>query len=217
MKLGQAAPTFPICATANTDGVAFRNNRTGWRFRITIDAENARLAGARQTTSVHIHIDSMKRFPLVAVIMLCFSKPFMPIRRSPRSNRRLNRRGFITERSLEKLTTEQRPRSHAFKSVAALEVTGELNEETLQALGLDAAQPVPTATSERSSPARTMASAARAGSRIPKAVEFSQSTQPEEQPLEANVEQIRDFAGFVVVGIDENVEAGFNFTRSGLL
>ncbi len=95
-----------------------------------------------------------------------------------------------------------------------LEVTGELNEETLQALGLDAAQPVPTATSERSSPRPEPWRALREQDReFLKQLNSPQPTQPEEQPLEADLlEQIRDFiAGFVVAGIDENVEAELQF------
>jgi peptidoglycan hydrolase-like protein with peptidoglycan-binding domain len=101
-----------------------------------------------------------------------------------------------------------------FQARRGLEVTGELNEETLQALGLDGAPPVSTATAEGSSARPEPWRALREQDReFLKELNSAQPTQTEEQTSQADLsEQIRDFiAGFVVVGIDENVEAELQF------
>jgi hypothetical protein len=101
-----------------------------------------------------------------------------------------------------------------FQARRGLEVTGELNAETLQALGLDAAPPVPPATSERSSARPEPWRALREqDEEFLKQLNSAESTQPDASASETDfLEQIRDFiAGFVVVGIDENVEAELQF------
>lgn len=101
-----------------------------------------------------------------------------------------------------------------FQARRGLEVTGELNAETLQALGLDAAAPVPPATSGRSSTRPEPWRALREQDKeFLEQLNAAQPTQADEQTSQADLlEQIRDFiAGFVVVGIDENVEAELQF------
>jgi peptidoglycan hydrolase-like protein with peptidoglycan-binding domain len=101
-----------------------------------------------------------------------------------------------------------------FQARRGLEVTGELNEETLQALGLDAGAPLPTATSERPSARPEPWRALREQDKeFLEQLNSGQPTQADRPALEADLlEQVRDFiAGFVVVGIDENVEAELQF------
>ena len=101
-----------------------------------------------------------------------------------------------------------------FQARRGLEVTGELNEETLQALGLDASPPAPAATSERASPRPEPWRALREQDReFLKQLDSGDPSQAAGPASEGNLlEQIRDFiAGFVVVGIDENVEAELQF------
>jgi Putative peptidoglycan binding domain len=101
-----------------------------------------------------------------------------------------------------------------FQARRGLEVTGELNEETLQALGLDGAPPASAATAEGSSARPEPWRALREQDKeFLKELNSAQSTEPDEQTSQADLsEQIRDFiAGFVVVGIDENVEAELQF------
>jgi peptidoglycan hydrolase-like protein with peptidoglycan-binding domain len=100
-----------------------------------------------------------------------------------------------------------------FQARRGLEVTGELNEETLQALGL-AAAPVPAATSERSSARPEPWRALREqDKKFLEQLNSAKPTEADSPALEADLlEQVRDFiAGFVVVGIDENVEAELQF------
>ena len=104
-----------------------------------------------------------------------------------------------------------------FQARRGLEVTGELNEETLQALGLDSAPPAPATTSESSAtrpePWRELRQQDKEFLKELNSAQPTQPTQPDGQALQADLlEQIRDFiAGFVVVGIDENVEAELQF------
>ena len=101
-----------------------------------------------------------------------------------------------------------------FQARRGLEVTGELNEETMQALGLDAVPPVPPATSERSSARPEPWRALRdQDNEFLKQLNSAEPTQTDGPASEADLlEQVRDFiAGFVVVGIDENVEAELQF------
>ena len=101
-----------------------------------------------------------------------------------------------------------------FQARRGLEVTGELNEETLRALGLDSAPPVPPAMSERSSARPEPWRALREQDKeFLKELNSAEPTQTDGQVSEADLlERIRDFvAGFVVVGIDENVEAELQF------
>jgi peptidoglycan hydrolase-like protein with peptidoglycan-binding domain len=101
-----------------------------------------------------------------------------------------------------------------FQARRGLEVTGELNAETLQALGLDAAPPVPPTTSERSSARPEPWRALREQDKeFLKQLNSGEPTHADGSASEPDLlEQIRDFiAGFVVVGIDENVEAELQF------
>ena len=101
-----------------------------------------------------------------------------------------------------------------FQARRGLEVTGELNAETLQALGLDAATPVPPATSERSSARPEPWRALREQDKeFLKQLNSGEPTHADGSASEPDLlEQIRDFiAGFVVVGIDDNVEAELQF------
>jgi peptidoglycan hydrolase-like protein with peptidoglycan-binding domain len=101
-----------------------------------------------------------------------------------------------------------------FQARRGLEVTGEVNEETLRALGLNGAPPVSTTTAEGSSVRPEPWRALREQDReFLKELNSAQPTQTDEQTSPGDLsEQIRDFiAGFVVVGIDENVEAELQF------
>ena len=97
-----------------------------------------------------------------------------------------------------------------FQARRGLEVTGELNEETLRALGLEVAPPSPAATTERPEPWRALREQDK---EFLKQLNSAPPTETEGKALDADLlDQIRDFvAGFVVVGIDENVEAELQF------
>ena len=97
-----------------------------------------------------------------------------------------------------------------FQARRGLEVTGELNDETLRALGLDVAPPSPAATTERPEPWRALREQDK---EFLKQLDSAEPTQTEGQALDADLlDQVRDFvAGFVVAGIDENVEAELQF------
>jgi Putative peptidoglycan binding domain len=101
-----------------------------------------------------------------------------------------------------------------FQVRRGLEVTGELNEETLRALGVDPSQadgtgPKPTS-QPRAEPWRTLREQDR---QFLKQLTSGQPTEPAEQvPTADSLDQIRDFiAGFVVVGINPDVEEELKF------
>ena len=87
----------------------------------------------------------MKRFPLVAVIMLCFFETVHADPQIAAVQQALKSQGLYYGEVTGEIDNRTAAAITRLQVRRGLEVTGELNEETLQALGLDAAQPVPTA------------------------------------------------------------------------
>jgi peptidoglycan hydrolase-like protein with peptidoglycan-binding domain len=157
---------------------------------------------------------SMKTFSLLTLLMPCF---FLSANADPQIaavQQALKSHVFYLGDVTGEIDNATAAAITRFQARRGLEVTGELNEQTLQALGLDAAPPVPAATSERSSARPEPWRALREQDKeFLKQLDSARPTQTEGQALDADLlDQIRDFvAGFVVVGIDENVEAELQF------
>jgi hypothetical protein len=101
-----------------------------------------------------------------------------------------------------------------FQVRRGLEVTGELTEETLRALGVNLSQSAREDPDRRAPPKSEPWRALRQQDReFLERLTSEQPTQPGQQVLEtASMDQIRDFvAGFVVVGINPDVEAELQF------
>jgi peptidoglycan hydrolase-like protein with peptidoglycan-binding domain len=100
-----------------------------------------------------------------------------------------------------------------FQVRSGLQVTGELNEETLQGLGLELSQPVGRAEDD-SAPRIEAWRALREKDREFLKQTTSQPTErtPDQISDVSEIDQIRDFvAGFVVAGISSDVEAELQF------
>jgi peptidoglycan hydrolase-like protein with peptidoglycan-binding domain len=160
------------------------------------------------------HIESMKASLLVILISLCF---FDTVKADPQVaavQRALKSHVLYLGEVTGEIDDATAAAITRFQARRGLEVTGELNGETLQALGLDVAPPASTATTEHSSPRPEPWRALREqDEEFLKQLNSAQPTQADGQAVQADLlEQIRDFiAGFVVVGIDENVEAELQF------
>jgi hypothetical protein len=101
-----------------------------------------------------------------------------------------------------------------FQVRRGLEVTGELTEETLRALGVNLSQSAEENADRPAPPKSEPWRALRQQDReFLERLTSEQPTQPGQQVLEtASMDQIRDFvAGFVVVGINPDVEAELQF------
>jgi Putative peptidoglycan binding domain len=99
-----------------------------------------------------------------------------------------------------------------FQVRSGIEVTGELNEETLRSLGIEAPQPLEPNAEGQSRPKIEAWRALREQDR--KFLEQLTSAQPTAETREQipGASQIQDFvAGFVVAGISEDVEAELQF------
>jgi Putative peptidoglycan binding domain len=99
-----------------------------------------------------------------------------------------------------------------FQVRSGIEVTGELNEETLRSLGIEASKPVEPNAGDQSRPRIEAWRALREQDRkFLEQMSASQRTdETRERALEAT--QIQDFvAGFVVAGISEDVDAELQF------
>ena len=156
----------------------------------------------------------MKTSSLLTVIILCFLQSVQADPQIAAVQRALKSHVLYPGEITGEIDDATAAAITRFQARRGLEVTGELNEETLRALGLDGAPSVPTPTSERSSarpePWRELR---EQDQDFLKELNAAQPNQANVQASEPNLlEQIRDFiAGFVVVGIDENIEAELQF------
>jgi peptidoglycan hydrolase-like protein with peptidoglycan-binding domain len=177
-------------------------------------AENVpRLAGARDPFRSG-HTGSMKTLFLPTLLMLSFLETVSADPKIAAVQRALKSHVLYLGEVTGEIDNATAAAITRFQARRGLEVTGELNEETLKALGLDGAPPVSAATSEGSSARPEPWRALREQDKeFLKELNSAQPTEPDEQTSQAEVsEQVRDFiAGFVVVGIDENVEAELQF------
>jgi peptidoglycan hydrolase-like protein with peptidoglycan-binding domain len=156
----------------------------------------------------------MKSFSLLTLLMLCFFESATADPQIAAVQEALKSEGLYHGEVTGEIDNPTAAAITRLQARRGLEVTGELNEETLRALRMDVAQPFPAAASEGSSPRPEPWRALREQDReFLKQLNSAQPTQPEARSMEGDlVEQIRDFiAGFVVVGIDENVEAELQF------
>ena len=167
----------------------------------------------------------MKTFSLFTLLMLCFFESVNADPKIAAVQQALKSHVLYLGEVTGEVDNATAAAITRFQARRGLEVTGELNEETLQALGLDSAPPAPATTSESSAtrpePWRELRQQDKEflkelNSAHPPTTQPTQPTQPTQtdgQALQADLlEQIRDFiAGFVVVGIDENVEAELQF------
>jgi Putative peptidoglycan binding domain len=156
------------------------------------------------------HTAAMKTFSLIILLMLCF---FVSAHADPQIaavQRALKSQVLYLGEVTGEIDNATAAAITRFQARRGLEVTGELNEETLRALGLDVAPPSPAATTERPEPWRALREQDK---EFLKQLDSAEPTQTEGQALGADLlDQVRDFvAGFVVVGIDENVEAELQF------
>jgi hypothetical protein len=156
------------------------------------------------------HTASMKTFSLIILLMLCF---FVSANADPQIaavQRALKSHVLYLGEVTGEIDNATAAAITRFQARRGLEVTGDLNEETLRALGLDVAPPSPAATTERPEPWRALREQDK---EFLKQLDSAEPTQTEGQALDAALlDQVRDFvAGFVVVGIDENVEAELQF------
>jgi peptidoglycan hydrolase-like protein with peptidoglycan-binding domain len=156
----------------------------------------------------------MKTFSLLTLLMLCFFGGLNADPKIAAVQQALKSHVLFLGEVTGEIDNATAAAITRFQARRGFEVTGELNEETLKALGLDGAPPVSAATSEPSStrpePWRELREQDK---EFLKELNSAQQPQTDGQALEADsLEQIRDFiAGFVVVGIDENVEAELQF------
>ncbi len=156
----------------------------------------------------------MKRFSLLLLLMLCLLASADADPQIAAVQEALKSQGFYRGEVSGEIDNRTAAAITRFQVRRGLEVTGELNEETLRALGLNLAQPLTAGAGKPTPPKTEPWRALRQQDReFLKELNSSQPTQPEEQISEADsLERIRDFiAGFVVVGIDENVEAELQF------
>ena len=157
---------------------------------------------------------SMKTFSLLTLLMLCLFEGVNADPKIAAVQQALKSHVLYLGEVTGEIDNATAAAITRFQARRGLEVTGELNEETLQALGLDRAPPAPATTSESSAtrpePWRELR---QQDKEFLKELNSTQPTQTDGQALQADLlEQIRDFiAGFVVVGIDENVEAELQF------
>jgi peptidoglycan hydrolase-like protein with peptidoglycan-binding domain len=160
------------------------------------------------------HTDFMKTFSLLTLLMFCFFESVNADPKIAAVQQALKLHVLYLGEVTGEIDNATAAAITRFQARRGLQVTGELNEETMQALGLDAAPPVPAATGERSSARPEPWRALREQDKeFLKELNSAEPTQTNKQTLPADLlEQIRDFiAGFVVVGIDENVEAELQF------
>jgi hypothetical protein len=154
----------------------------------------------------------MKRFWLLLLLVLSAIGSLRADSQIAAVQEMLKARGFYYGEINGEKNNETAAAITRFQVRSGIEVTGELNEETLRSLGLEASQPVEPNAADHS---RTGIEAWRAlREQDRKFLEQITSSQPtaekREQILEAA--QVRDFvAGFVVAGISEDVEAELQF------
>jgi hypothetical protein len=156
----------------------------------------------------------MKRFGLLSILFLCSISDFRADDQIAAVQEKLKARGLYYGEIDGENSNDTAAAITRFQVRSGLQVTGELNEETLQGLGLELSKPVGPA--EDGSVPRTEAwRALREQDR-----EFlKQTTSP--QPTErtpdqssdaSEIDQIQDFvAGFVVAGINWDVEPELQF------
>jgi hypothetical protein len=158
----------------------------------------------------------MKRFALLSMLFLCSIRDFHADDQIAAVQEKLKSRGFYYGEVDGENSNETAAAITRFQARSGFQVTGELNEETLRALGLELSQPVPSTREDDSAPKIEAWRALLEQDR-----EFLKQTTTSSQPNGrtsdqifdmSQMDQIRDFvAGFVVAGISSDVEAELQF------
>jgi Putative peptidoglycan binding domain len=153
----------------------------------------------------------MKRFGLLSMLLLCSISGLQADEQIAAVQEKLKSRGFYHGEVNGENSNETAAAITRFQVRNGFQVTGDLNEETLQALGLELSQPLERGKDD-SAPRIEAWRALREQDR--EFLRQTTSSQPTEQrPDEiSDVNRIRDFvAGFVVAGISSDVEAELQF------
>ena len=156
----------------------------------------------------------MKRFGLLSILFLCSIPRFHADDQIAAVQEKLKSRGLYYGEVNGENSNETAAAITRFQVRSGFQVTGELNEETLQSLGLEPSQPVGRAADD-SAPKIEAWRALREQDR--EFLKQTTSSQPTEQAPDqisdvSLTDQIRDFvAGFVVAGISSDVEAELQF------
>ena len=157
----------------------------------------------------------MKRFGLLSILFLCSIPHLHADDEIAAVQEKLKSRGFYHGEVDGENSNETAAAITRFQVRNGFQVTGELNEETLQSLGLTLSQPLEQNAANYSGPKIEAWRALREQDR-----EFLRQTTPPQpseqtanQSFDANLmDQIRDFvAGFVVAGITSDVEPELQF------
>jgi Putative peptidoglycan binding domain len=154
----------------------------------------------------------MKRFWLLLLLVLSAIGSLRAASQIAAVQEMLKARGFYYGEINGEKNNETAAAITRFQVRSGIEVTGELNEETLRSLGFEPSQPVEPDAEDQSRPRVEAWRALREQDRkFLEQITSPQATAGErEQILEAT--QIQDFvAGFVVAGISEDVEAELQF------
>jgi hypothetical protein len=153
----------------------------------------------------------MKRFWLLPLLLLAAIGSLYADSQIASVQEMLKARGFYHGEISGEKNNETAAAITRFQVRSGIEVTGELNEETLRSLGLEPSQPVEPNAEDHSRPRIEAWRALREQDRKFLEQTTSQPTaEKREQILEAT--QIQDFVvGFVVAGISEDVEAELQF------
>ena len=156
----------------------------------------------------------MKRFALLSMLLLCSIPDLYADDQIAAVQEKLKSRGFYYGEVDGKNNNETAAAITRFQVRSGFQITGELNEETLQSLGLELSQPVRQNTENDPAPRIEAWRALLEQDR-----QFLKQTSP--QPTErttdqifdaSRMSQIRDFvAGFVVAGIGSDVEPELQF------
>ena len=157
----------------------------------------------------------MKRFWLLPLLFLCSFGALYADAQIAAVQKMLKSRGFFNGDVTGENNNGTAAAITRFQVRRGLEVTGELNEETLRALELTPSQVAPPNAEDHSQPRIEAWRALREQDReFLKQTTSSQTTDQigEQIPEAISMEQIQDFiAGFVVVGIGQDVEAELQF------
>jgi hypothetical protein len=157
----------------------------------------------------------MKRFWLLTLLVLSTIGSLNADSQVAAAQEMLRARGLYSGEINGEQNNETAAAITRFQVRSGIEVTGELNEETLRSLGLEPSQPVKPSAEDHSRPKIEAWRALREQDR--KFLEQTISSQPTAEKREqifetTSMDQIRDFvAGFVVAGISEDVEAELQF------
>ena len=161
------------------------------------------------------HLKAMKRFWLLPLLFLRSVGGLYADAEIAAVQEMLKSRGFYYGEINGENNNETAAAITRFQVRSGLEVTGELNDETLRSLGLNPSQPVEPNAEDHSQPRTEAWRALREQDRefLRQTTSSQPTDQVREQRLEvSSVDQIRDFvAGFVVAGISADVEAELQF------